>query len=287
MIIDFRARPPFRESESEPYIKAPLFMNRYSDLMEYEKKVNVPLTTLIPQLISEMDEAGITIVVLQAEYEFGDMSVKLNNTVSNLVQQYPSRFIGFATVDPRKGMDAVRELEYAVKTLGLKGLNLQPCFINMNPIEPLFYPLYAKCVELNIPVTLHTGINYSTTHSVGPDRPIHLDRIACDFPELKIVANHGGWPWVQEMVAIAMKHPNIYIDFGSVGPKYIAMARAGWDPMFHFMNSLLQDQVLFSTDWPFISFKRVLKEFSEIGLKETVMEKFFYKNAAKLLQIDP
>ena len=282
MIIDFRVRVPFRESENDPPVKTPSFMDQYNEQLQYEEKMNKPF----PDLIKEMEESDIKFAVLHAEYEFGDMAEDLNKKASILVKQYPDKFVGVATVDPRKGMDAVRHVEYAVKELGLRGLSLQPCFLNMRPTEPIFYPLYAKCVELDIPVCFHTGINFSKTHSIDPDRPIHLDRIACDFPELKIVAAHAGWPWTGEMVAIARKHSNVYMEFGAMAPKYIAHPRAGWDPMFQFMNSLLQDQVLFGTDWPMMSFDRAGEEFSNVGLKDTVVEKLLYKNAAQLMKIN-
>lgn len=283
MIIDFRVRVPLRDTDADPRVEVPEFMARYNAVLGYEEHVNRPVTALL----TEMDDAGIWRAVLQAEYEWGSLDVcrQLNNRCAEIVGRYPDRFVGFATVDPRCGMDAVRELDRAVKGLGLKGLNLQPCFLGLLPTDPLFYPLYAKCVEYDIPVTLHTGINYSATHPMDPDRPIHIDKVACHFPELKIVCSHGGWPWTAEMAAVARKHPNVYIEFGAVAPKYIAMPRAGWDPMFQYANSLLQDQILFATDWPMFPFERAVREFREAGLKPQVLEKLFFRNASRLLGI--
>lgn len=283
-VIDFRVRVPFRLTEDEPEVETPAFMDRYNRLLHYRDAVN---TVAFPKLIEDMDAAGVEVAVLQAEYEFPfRLSYReLNDRCAEIVAKYPGRFVGFGTVDPRDGMAAVREVERAVRDLGLKGINLQPCFLGLLPTEAIFYPIYAKCAELGVPITFHSGVNYSIRHSIKFDDPIYLDEVACDFPELVIVASHGGWPWADKMCAIARKHPNVYVEFGAVSPKYIVHDRAGWDPMFQYMNSLLQDQVLFATDWPMMEFARPIKEFMESSLKEHVKEKVLGLNAARLLGI--
>ena len=115
--------------------------------------------------------------------------------------------------------------------------------------------------------------------------PRYLDQVATDLPELKIVATHGGWPWVTEMVAVAWKHPNVYIDTAGQSPKYIAMASMGWAPLMQLGNSLLQDRILFATRYPLLTFERALEEFNQLPLKEEVKEKWLGKNAARLLKL--
>ncbi|WP_366921561.1 amidohydrolase family protein [Metallumcola ferriviriculae] len=280
MIVDFRVRVPLRDTEDDPMVPAPPFMGRYNKLLNYEERVNKPLD----KLIEEMDEARINRAVLQAEYEYGDYAKILNRRAGEIVARYPNRFVGFATVDPREGMEAVRELETAVKDFGLRGLNLQPCFLRMEPTHRLFYPLYAKCVELGIPVTLHTGVNYSEVHPMKYDHPLHIDEVACDFPELNIIACHTGWPWISDIVAVARKHPKVYMDLGGISPKYIAKQGSGWEVFFHFANSLLQEQVLFATDWPVFPFQRAIEELKGLAFKEEVKEKILFRNAEKLLE---
>jgi len=119
------------------------------------------------------------------------------------------------------------------------------------------------------------------------ERPIYLDIVAQDFPELKMIAGHGGWPWVNEMVAVAWRNPNIYIDIASYLPKYIGMKGTGWEELIHFGNNVLQDRILFGSTWLFMgmSIKQLADEVMKLPLKEEVKHKWVYKNAATLFGI--
>jgi predicted TIM-barrel fold metal-dependent hydrolase len=99
---------------------------------------------------------------------------------------------------------------------------------------------------------------------------------------LKLVANHGGWPWVLEMMAVAWKHSNVYIELGGVSPKYFGTPGSGWEPLMQYGNSLLQDQVLFATD-NMLPHQRCVDELRALSLKDSVKEKWFGLNAAGLL----
>ena len=146
-----------------------------------------------------------------------------------------------------------------------------------------FYPLYSKCQELGVPVTIHTSINFSNDRSIDFGRPLYVDEVACDFPDLTIVANHGGWPWVNELVAVAWKHPNVYIEIGAVAPKYIGTPGTGWETLMHYGNtSLLSDRVLFATD-NMIPYRRAVEELQALPLKDQVKEAWLGGNAARLL----
>ncbi|MCK4780836.1 MAG: amidohydrolase family protein, partial [Candidatus Lokiarchaeota archaeon] len=126
-----------------------------------------------------------------------------------------------------------------------------------------------------------------STNTMEVERPIYLDVVAQDFPELKIIAGHGGWPWVNEMVAVAWRNPNVYIDIASYLPKYIGMQGTGWETLMHFGNSVLQDKILFGSTWLFMgmSIKQLADEVMKLPLKEKVKEKWLYGNAARLLGI--
>jgi hypothetical protein len=133
-----------------------------------------------------------------------------------------------------------------------------------------------------MPVTIHTGINYSSDRGIDYGRPLYVDDVACDFPGLRIVLNHGGWPWVAESVAIARKHASVYIEIGGLAPKYIAMAGSGWEVFAKFADSLLQDQILFATD-SMIPFARAVSEARALPFKPAVIDKLMGANAARLL----
>lgn len=279
MIIDFRVRiPPKDFIEITETVSLPAFLKHYEEMYELQKTIGITSK----ELVELMDEAGITKAVLQAEFEYGDYKL-FNQRVAEIVDKYPDRFVGFGSLDPRDGMVAVRELERTVKDLGFKGLNLQPWVCGLPPNNKRYYPLYAKCVEFDIPVTIHTGINFSLDRNMNVGRPLNLDEVAHDFQELKLILNHVGWPWVTESVAVAWRNPNVYLEIGGIAPKYIAMPGTGWDPLMIYANSLLQDRVLFATDWPIIPFQRAVDELKNWSLKEEVKEKILCKNAQRLL----
>ena len=206
-----------------------------------------------------------------------------NETVAAIVRQHTDRFVGFASVNAADGIVAVEELKRSVETLGLRGLNVQPFASRLHANHKKFYPLYLKCLEYGIPVAIHTGVNYSYDRTIDFGRPIYVDEVACDFPGLKIILNHGGWPWVHESVAIARKHRSVFIELGGIAPKYLAAENAGWDILLRFANNLLQDQILFATN-SMVPFARAVEEASALPLKPDCLAKFMGGNAERLLQ---
>ena len=143
--------------------------------------------------------------------------------------------------------------------------------------------MYAKAAELGLPVAVHTGINYSRRHPIEPEHPLLLDRVACDFPELTLIACHAAWPWTAEMVAVARRHPSVLMDFGGMAPKYLGVAGSGWEVMRRFMNTLLRDQILFATDWPVFPLPRAVEEWRALGLPEETLAAALGGNAERLL----
>lgn len=199
--------------------------------------------------------------------------------VYNTVQSHPDRFSGIIGIDPYTGMRGVRELELMVKEYGFIGAHSYPHWFEMSPDDARFYPFYAKCAELNIPIQMQVGhcLRYSNENplpSVG--KPSTLDTIACHFPELKIIGIHIGWPWTEEMIAVAYKHPNVYIGTDAYAPKY-------WDPkLIHFINTFGQDKVIFGTDFPVIPHLRARKEITELNLNPGAEKKLLRENTELL-----
>jgi predicted TIM-barrel fold metal-dependent hydrolase len=206
----------------------------------------------------------------------------MNDAVHRLVQRHPSRLFGFVTVNPNEADDLASIVEHEVQERGARGVNIQPFAYGIRCNDRRFYPLYSKCRELNVPVTVHCSINFSTDRYLDFGHPSYLDEVACDFPGLVLVANHGGWPWVTELVATAWKHSTVYIEIGAISPKYIGKQGSGWDPLIVYGNSLLQDQVLWATD-SMLPFDRTLLELDDLPLKPTVKEKWRGLNAARIL----
>lgn len=205
------------------------------------------------------------------------------DVVAAAVEAHPTRFRGLAGVDPTQGMDAVRELERGITELGFVGAHSYPHWFELPPNHARYYPIYAKCVELGVPIQLQVGqsLIYTPEQRVrSVARPITLDDVACDFPELKLIGIHIGIPWETEMIAMAWKHENVFIACDAHSPKY-------WPPSFiQYLNSYGQDKVLFGTDFPVLGFERTRDEIEALGLKETVLPKLFRDNAAALYNLD-
>jgi len=234
-----------------------------------------------------MDEAGVTKAILVAEDFEETLGKKVpNEAIAAGVKKYPDRFFGLASVDPHKGKKAVQELEHAVKDLEMVGLTLWPCFHKIYSNDKKYYPLYEKCLELGIFVVIHTSVNFSSVSKLDLGRPIYLDEVAMDFPDLRIIASHAGWPWVLEMIAVAWRHPNVYMEISAMRPKYMAREHSGWGPLLNYGNTILQDRIMFATSWPLLPFKRSVEEVQALPLKESVKEKWLYQNAAKFLNIE-
>lgn len=208
-----------------------------------------------------------------------------NDYVAAAVQKYPESFIGFASVDPWKGKIAVAELTRAVKSLGLRGLKLHPIAQAFYLNDRRFYPLWETCASLKIPLLIHTGTTGVGAGVPGGNglklkygRPIpYIDDIAADFPELTIIGAHPSWPWQEEMLALAVHKTNVYIDLSGWSPKYFSPS------LVHYANTLLQDRVLFGSDYPFLTPERWIADFEKVGFKPEVRQKILVDNARRLL----
>lgn len=235
------------------------------------------LATSLAGFVNELDEAGV---------EWGLIEAGSIDRTAEIVSQFPSRFVGQAMVNPHDGMKAVRELERAVKELGLRSFYASPFRYGIRPNDKKFYPLYAKAVELGIPVFVYCTMNYRTDFPMDLAHPLCLDEVARDFPEMTIVADCGGWPWVPEMIGVARRHQNVYIDTAAHRPKYFATPGSGWEMLMRFGNTLLQDRILFASGWRNyqLPIKAVVEEMRALPLKDDVKEKWLYGNAARLFR---
>jgi len=229
----------------------------------------------IPQFVKQLNEAGV---------EWGVIEASTHDKTAEIVARFPKKFIGCAIVNPHDGMKAVKELERAVKELGLKCFYATPFRFGIKANHKKFYPLYAKAVELGIPVFIYTTMTYRTDFPMDIGRPLYVDEVAMDFPEMQIIAGLGGWPWVPEMVGIARRHPNVYISTAAHRPKYFAVPGSGWEMLMQFGNTLLQDKIVFASSWGTygLPIKEVIQETEALPLKETVMEKWLHQNAARI-----
>ncbi|MDP6474258.1 MAG: amidohydrolase family protein [Alphaproteobacteria bacterium] len=240
----------------------------------------------IENYLARMDRAGIQRSLLIA-VRAGDMMIKGSieipyQRVHEICRQYPDRFSGLAGVDPTRGMQGLRDLEEAVRDFGFVGAHFYPHWFGLAPDHALVYPYYAKCCELDIPIMMQVGHNlvYSRERrlpSVG--RPICLDQVAIDFPELRLLGIHIGVPWTGEMISMAWKHQNIFIGVDAYAPRY-------WPPeIVHYLNSYGREKVLFGTDWPVIDPERAVAEIAELDIKPEAKELLMRGNALRVFNL--
>ena len=241
----------------------------------------------LEEIIEKMEEAGIDKAFLIAA-RAGRVGLPgcyhmPYSVVADACAKYPERFYGLAGIDPFEGMDGVRAFEDAIKNMGFVGAHLYPHWYELAPDHAKYYPFYAKCCELNVPIQMQVGQSmvYSQeyrTKSVG--QPIALDAVACDFPELKLIGIHVGIPWHDEMISMAWKHENIFIGCDAHRPKY-------WPKSFiHYLNSYGQDKIIFGTDFPVLEFKKTIDDIDALGLKSEVRKKLLRDNVIKVYGLD-
>jgi predicted TIM-barrel fold metal-dependent hydrolase len=202
-----------------------------------------------------------------------------NDEVASLVERFPDRFVGIASVNLYKPMDALRELRRCVKEVGFKGLRIVQWFWNLPPNDRRYYPLYAECIDLDIPVCLQVGHTGPLCPS-EPGRPIpYIDEVALEFPELRMVCGHIGYPWATEMIAVATKHTNVYIDTSA----YIA--RRYPPELVNYLKRHGRRKVLFGTNYPMLTPARCLEGFDELELDEEARELFLHGNAQRIFKL--
>ncbi|NVM29569.1 MAG: amidohydrolase [Candidatus Helarchaeota archaeon] len=236
----------------------------------------------VEEFLAKMDAAGVDKVCIPAyqvkKFQAEMLQAMPMEELAKVIDQAPDRLIGMAGIHPFRRMDAVRDIQRGVEEFGFKAAHIHPYGFGIPINDATYYPMYAKCVELDIPVEIQVGHSAEQMPSaVG--KPLLLDDIAIYFPELRIIAAHIGWPWVDEMIAITWKHPNVYIATSAHAPKY-------WNPTFvKFLNSRGMNKVLYATDFPVLNHEETLAQIAELGLKEKVLPKFLRENAIKVFKL--
>ena len=207
-----------------------------------------------------------------------------NDEAAELLRQYPDRFIGLARISGLHGMRGVRELEQRVREQKFAALGVSALVDGIPASDRRYYPLYAKAVELDIPVRIYSSMNYATDRPYDLGHPRHLDQVAIDFPELTLIGGLGGWPWVNEMVALVRRHPKLHVDTSAHRAKYLGQRGSGWEMLLQFGNTLIQDKVLVGLSTGLVGqpHETLIAEYMALPLKDSVKEKWLYTNAARV-----
>ena len=241
----------------------------------------------IEDYLRKMDAAGIErslLIAVRAGEPAWQGSFEIPyQQIAQYCDAYPDRFSGLAGVDPTRGIQQLKELDHAVKELGFVGAHFYPHWFRMPPDSALCYPIYSRCEELDIPIMMQVGQNLIYQKDVrlpSVAKPILLDQVAIDFPNLVVIGIHIGVPWTDEMIAMAWKHENVYIGIDAYAPKHLPAS------LKHYMNSYGSHKVMFGTDWPVIDPERAVSEIHEHALRPESLEKIMRGNAVKVFRLE-
>jgi hypothetical protein len=239
------------------------------------------------KILADLDAAHITRSLITGfdEGSSGGTVFITNESVAAIAGRHPDRFLPFAGADILRGSAAVCDVEYWVRERGFLGLSLRPFMIDLPADDRRYYPFYEKCVELGVPVSIHASANWTTCRSSDLGHPRHFDVVACDFPDLALILSHAGYPWVLEACLLAWKHPNVYLELAAHRPKYFTAPGAGWEPLLRYGQTTIQDKILYGSGAFLIgrSPAELLAEFRALPIRPHVMEKWLWRNAARLL----
>jgi predicted TIM-barrel fold metal-dependent hydrolase len=209
-----------------------------------------------------------------------------NDEIAEAAAANPDVLIPFASVDPRRE-DAVDEVRRLIAEHNVRGFKFHPNIQAFFPNDEAFYPLYEAIQEAGVPALFHTGHSGIGTGLPGGggirlkySNPMHVDDVAVDFPELKIVLAHPSFPWQDEAISVALHKRQVYIDLSGWSPKYFP------PQLVRYANTQLRDRVLFGSDFPMITPDRWLKDFEQADFKDEVRPLILKQNAARLLGLE-
>jgi predicted TIM-barrel fold metal-dependent hydrolase len=268
MIIDAWGQHPTLRHSQDPI---------FASLRRWTRTENPTEPLPVAATIALMDQAGVDVMFSSAWYAPRNVMIS-NDEVADFVSQSNRRLVGVGSVDISQPMEAMREVRRCVRELGFKAIRVLPWLWEVPPTDRRFYPVYAACVEEGVPFCTQIGHTGPLMPSeVG--RPIYLDQVALDFPELVIVGGHIGYPWTDEAIAVATKHENFYIDTSAYTVKRYP------PQMVEFLRGNGAAKVLFGTNYPMITPAKALEGLDELGLGEAQREAFLGGNAERVFKL--
>jgi uncharacterized protein len=268
MIIDAWAQHPTLRHTKDPMFDS---LRRWTKAPAPTEELPVSVT------LAMMDQGGVSKSLISAWVAPRNVMIS-NDEVAAFVAQATDRLIGVGSVDISKPMAAVRDIRRCITELGFKAIRVLPWLWELPPTDRRFYPVYTACCELGVPFCTQIGHTGPLMPSeVG--RPIYIDQVALDFPELKIVAGHIGYPWTDEAIAVATKHENVFIDTSAYTvSRYPSQ-------LVDFMRGHGRSKVLFGTNYPMIMPAKALDGLGQLALGEAVETAFLAGNAQRVFGI--
>ena len=283
MIIDMRLRPPLESWKTTAQFTEG--SGYYPSRMGFPRPPSVKSQS-VDVLLQEMEEADILGVIMgrQAPRPLGIIP---NAEITAVMQQHPGRFVAFTGLDLRDIDAALKEIDSTHRIEGYRGVSIEPgaSFTPMHSDDPALYPIYEKCQQLDLPISI--TISGMLCTMVGNDlaygSPTPVAKVAKDFPKLKIVISHGAWPAVMAMIEVAFMRENVYVS----PDLYInGIDMPGSQEYIKAAKVFMADRLLFGTAYPSRPLKESVEAFKQWGLSPELQDKVLYRNAARLLKLE-
>lgn len=265
-----------------PQGRFPRTPEEYKDFSHQYGTIGYPYET-VADMVKAMDEIGYEKICMCAcklwSYRgFGLIWDFTVDQVQQIIEKANGRIIGAAGYNPFKIEESLKEIEKAAKEYNFKFVYIHPLGFGFPPNDKKFYPLYAKCNELNIPVSMQVG------HSAEPlpswvGNPMYIDEVVMDFPNLRINLSHTGWPWIREWCDMIWKHPNVYGDIAAYLPKSLDRYQLDF-----IISGKGRDKVMWGTNGTGLKLGK--SQILEMEIKEEVKRKILRDNAMKFLALD-
>ncbi len=277
-VIDFRLRPPFGTFKDLIVFSNVERSARLARELGFEQAASVREGSM-EKLLQEMDSVGVEVGVVTGRTETVFGSVE-NSVIEDLCGAHPGRFVGMAYIAPHDRKVAVAEIDRAMKA-GFKGVVMEPGLANppMHLDDARTYPIYAYLEDNRIPLAFMAGGNAGP--NITYSSPEHIDRIARDFPTLTIISAHGNWPWVSEILHVCYRRQNIYLS----PDMYMFGGLPGAQDYINAANGFMADRFLFGSAYPLLPTDDAVRSFLKFPLKEEVVDRVMYANAARILGI--
>jgi predicted TIM-barrel fold metal-dependent hydrolase len=227
-------------------------------------------------LIALMDRLGIARALISAfpvgELARFDVEVAL---LADLCASYPDRFGAAPYLPLEMGMPAARAVTWAARDLGAVAVRVMPARVGLPPTHRSYYPAYTKCIDEGLPITINVGLP-GPALPAETQRPLELDQVCRDFPEMVVVATHMGWPWHNELIGLALRHPNLYVMTSAWAPRHYPAE------MVDFIRGRGRGRVMFASVHPLVDAARCLAELAEFGLTGDAAEDYLHRVADRL-----
>ena len=283
-IIDMRLRPPLKSwVTTAQFTEGTAY---YPTRHGFPRPKSVK-TQAMQDLLDEMDEASITWGVIMGRQSAPPHGAVPNDEISEAINQHPQRFVGLAGIDLRDIERGVGEIERTSKIKGYIGASIEPgaTFEAMYADDRRLYPLYEKCQELDLPmsITLSGYLASMVGHDLSYGSPTPVFKVAKDFPKLKIIVSHAAWPNIMPMMEVAFIRENVYV---SPDLYMNGINTPGAHEYIKAAKFFLGDRLLFGTAYPSRPLKESVEAFLEWDLPAELQEKILYRNAARLLRIE-